>query len=106
MPTAVVVGSGAAGLAAAHALAKDGYVVTVLEAAEHVGGHAHTMEVDGVPVDVGFMVFNRVTYPNMVRPGRPHHHEPAAPHRGHGRGAPGRSWTGLRSWEWRQRAAT
>ena len=65
--TACVVGSGVAGLSAAHSLAEQGFKVTVLEAAAHVGGHAQTLEVDGVPVDVGFMVFNRVTYPNMVR---------------------------------------
>lgn len=62
-----VVGSGVAGLAAAHKLAQSGFRVTLLEADSHVGGHAHTMAVDGVPVDVGFMVFNGVTYPNMVR---------------------------------------
>ena len=62
-----VIGSGVAGLAAAYKLAEQGYAVTVFEAADHVGGHSHTMEVDGTPVDVGFMVFNRVTYPNMAR---------------------------------------
>ncbi len=67
--TAAVVGSGCAGLAAAHALCKLGWRVTVFEADEHVGGHAHTRSVEGTPVDVGFMVCNRVTYPNMVRAG-------------------------------------
>ena len=62
-----VVGSGCAGLAAAHALSKAGLHVTVFEAASHVGGHAHTVQVEGTAVDVGFMVCNRVTYPNMVR---------------------------------------
>jgi predicted NAD/FAD-binding protein len=65
--TAAVVGSGCAGLAAADALAQRGWRVTVFEADAHVGGHAHTRVVEGVPVDVGFMVFNRVTYPNMAR---------------------------------------
>lgn len=68
MPRSVaVVGSGCAGLAAAHALSQAGATVTVYEAASHVGGHAHTRTVEGVPVDVGFMVCNRVTYPNMAR---------------------------------------
>jgi len=40
--------------------------VTLFEASPTVGGHASTLEVEGVPVDVGFMVCNRVTYPNMV----------------------------------------
>ena len=62
-----VVGSGCAGLAAAHALAKAGCRVLLLEAASHLGGHAETLSVEGVPVDVGFMVYNRVTYPNMAR---------------------------------------
>jgi predicted NAD/FAD-binding protein len=61
-----VVGSGVAGLSAAHSFALKGCKVTLLEADSHVGGHADTMVVDGVPVDVGFMVFNSVTYPNMV----------------------------------------
>jgi phytoene dehydrogenase-like protein len=68
--TAAVVGSGCAGLAAAYALAAAGARVTVFEADDHVGGHAHTRAVEGVPVDVGFMVYNRVTYPNMARGAR------------------------------------
>ena len=65
-PHVCIIGSGCTGLAAAHVLCKAGVRVTVLEASSHVGGHAHTLEVEGVPVDVGFMVCNRVTYPNMV----------------------------------------
>ena len=63
-----VVGSGCSGLAAAYELSCRGAEVTVFESAGHVGGHACTLQVEGVPVDVGFMVCNRVTYPNMVRP--------------------------------------
>jgi cyclopropane-fatty-acyl-phospholipid synthase len=65
--TAAVVGSGCAGLAAADALASRGVRVTLFEAADRLGGHADTRQVEGVDVDVGFMVFNRVTYPNMAR---------------------------------------
>lgn len=64
--TVAVVGSGCAGLAAAYHLSQAGCEVTVYEAASHVGGHAHTRSVEGTPVDVGFMVCNRVTYPNML----------------------------------------
>lgn len=67
MKTCAVVGSGCAGLACAHALAKAGVRVTLYESDAQFGGHARTMMVEGVPVDVGFMVCNRVTYPNMVR---------------------------------------
>jgi phytoene dehydrogenase-like protein len=68
--TAAVVGSGCAGLAAAHTLASRGVRVTLFEAASSIGGHADTRQVEGVDVDVGFMVFNRVTYPNMARAAR------------------------------------
>jgi predicted NAD/FAD-binding protein len=65
-----VVGSGISGLAVAHALAGEARV-TLFEAGEHFGGHAHTadVELDGVVhgVDTGFLVFNHRTYPNLVR---------------------------------------
>ncbi len=65
-----VVGSGIAGLAAASTLASDAEVV-LFEADSHFGGHAHTVDLTlgGVShgVDTGFLVFNHVTYPNLVR---------------------------------------
>jgi len=65
-----VVGSGIAGLAAAHALGRDAQV-TLYEAGSHFGGHTHTVDItlDGVThgVDTGFLVFNHRTYPNLVR---------------------------------------
>eukprot|EP00898_Chlorokybus_atmophyticus_P001648 jgi/Chlat1/2484/Chrsp175S02424 len=61
-----VVGGGVAGLAAAWRVAAAGHSVTLYERDVEVGGHARTVQVDGVEVDVGFMVFNRVTYPNML----------------------------------------
>ena len=69
-PRVAVVGSGIAGLAAAHTLAADAEVV-LFEADKHFGGHAHTVDLtlDGVShgVDTGFLVFNHATYPNLVR---------------------------------------
>lgn len=48
-----VVGAGTAGLTAAWALARDGHEVVVFEAGERVGGQLYTLDLDGVPVDVG-----------------------------------------------------
>jgi len=65
-----VVGSGISGLAVAHALADEAQV-TLFEAGDYFGGHAHTVDVtlDGVShgVDTGFLVFNERTYPNLIR---------------------------------------
>ncbi|CAM8988394.1 unnamed protein product [Rhodiola kirilowii] len=61
-----VVGAGMSGLASAYALVKAGVEVVLYEADDSLGGHARTVTVDGVDLDLGFMVFNRVTYPNMM----------------------------------------
>ncbi|MEW5538510.1 FAD-dependent oxidoreductase [Streptomyces cyaneofuscatus] len=66
-----VVGSGVAGLTAAHILHK-AHDVTLYEADDRVGGHAHTHELaasDGRVhrVDSGFIVHNRRTYPHLLR---------------------------------------
>ncbi|MFE4691893.1 NAD(P)/FAD-dependent oxidoreductase [Streptomyces sp. NPDC056749] len=66
-----VVGSGVAGLTAAHVLGK-AHDVTLVEADGRAGGHAHTHDLtssDGRThrVDSGFIVHNRRTYPNLLR---------------------------------------
>ncbi|XP_049386008.1 uncharacterized protein LOC125850167 isoform X1 [Solanum stenotomum] len=61
-----VVGAGISGLVSAYELAKSGVKVVVYEKEHYLGGHAKTVTVDGVDLDLGFMVFNRVTYPNMM----------------------------------------
>lgn len=65
-----VVGSGISGLAAAWLLSRR-HAVTLFEADTRLGGHANTVELtlDGQthPVDTGFLVYNRATYPNLVR---------------------------------------
>ncbi len=64
-----VVGSGISGLAAAWLLGSR-HRVTLIEKAGRLGGHAHTVSV-AVPegeraVDTGFIVYNTVSYPNLV----------------------------------------
>ncbi|MCG7205630.1 NAD(P)/FAD-dependent oxidoreductase [Streptomyces arenae] len=67
-----VVGSGVAGLTAAHILGRAGHV-TLYEADDRLGGHAHTHELTSENegrvhrVDSGFIVHNRRTYPNLLR---------------------------------------
>lgn len=66
-----VIGSGVAGLVAAHELAKRNDV-TLFEADPRLGGHAHTHRVDGgdgtmVSVDSAFLVHNGRTYPTLCR---------------------------------------
>ncbi|KAK4421805.1 Sphingolipid C9-methyltransferase 1 [Sesamum alatum] len=61
-----VVGGGVSGLLAAYVLADGGVEVVLYEKEDYLGGHAKTVTVDGTSLDLGFMVFNRVTYPNMM----------------------------------------
>ncbi len=61
-----VIGSGVAGLSAAHVLGRE-VRVTLFEADSRLGGHADTHVVDGIPVDTGFIVHNERTYPNLMR---------------------------------------
>ncbi|PHT85571.1 hypothetical protein T459_07677 [Capsicum annuum] len=54
-----VVGEGISGLVSAYELAKAGVEVVVYEKENYLGGHPNTVTVDGVDLDLGFMVFNR-----------------------------------------------
>ena len=61
-----VVGTGIAGLSAAWLLSRH-HDVTVYEAAARIGGHSHTVVTpEGVPVDMGFIVYNEANYPNLT----------------------------------------
>lgn len=65
-----VVGSGVAGLTAAHILSRRDHV-TLFEADSRPGGHAHTHDVvqpsGTLAIDTGFIVHNDRTYPNLIR---------------------------------------
>ena len=66
-----VIGSGISGLSAAHFLSKK-YKVDLFEKNNHFGGHSHTVEVSSddstkmISLDLGFIVFNKINYPNLV----------------------------------------
>ena len=65
-----VVGSGISGLSAAYYLSKK-HKVDLFEKESQFGGHANTLKVKydinkEVAVDIGFMVFNKNTYPNLI----------------------------------------
>ena len=68
MRTAVI-GTGIAGNAAAWALSQR-YPVTVYERELRPGGHSHTVTIDydgtSSPVDIGFIVYNEVNYPELT----------------------------------------
>ena len=64
-----VVGSGISGLSAAYYLSKKHHV-DLFEKEDHFGGHSHTIDLmfgeKKVSVDIGFIVFNFQTYPNLI----------------------------------------
>jgi uncharacterized protein len=73
-PRVAIVGSGIAGLAAAHGL-RGLADLTLFEAGDYFGGHTHTVDMSlpdaqGKPVsfgvDTGFLVLNERTYPQLL----------------------------------------
>lgn len=64
-----IIGAGISGLVCAHLLSAN-HEVTVFEAGDHAGGHAHTHAIDlggtTYHVDSGFIVCNDRTYPNFL----------------------------------------
>jgi predicted NAD/FAD-binding protein len=70
MERVAIVGTGIAGMMAAWLL-HDKYDITVFEKKNYIGGHTHTVEVDEdgtkIPIDTGFIVFNKSNYPNLLK---------------------------------------
>lgn len=67
-PRIAVIGTGIAGLSCAWKL-RDVAELTLFEGDQRPGGHTNTVTVEedgrGLPIDTGFIVFNKVTYPNL-----------------------------------------
>lgn len=70
MEKVAIIGTGIAGMSAAWLL-NSHYDITVFEQNDYVGGHTNTVEVEEagqkIPVDTGFIVFNKTNYPHLVR---------------------------------------
>ncbi len=71
-----IVGAGISGLGCAYALRQHPeFDITIYEGGDHIGGHSNTVDfnrtIGGVSIthgiDTGFLVFNRKTYPRLVR---------------------------------------
>ena len=64
-----VIGSGISGLSAAYYLSKK-HKVDLFEQEDYFGGHSYTYDIRNkmktIPVDLGFIVFNELTYPNLI----------------------------------------
>ena len=65
-----VIGSGISGLSASYYLSKK-HSVDLFERENHFGGHSYTIDIiyekkKQIAVDIGFIVFNEKTYPNLI----------------------------------------
>ena len=66
-----VIGSGISGLSASYFLSKK-YKVDLFEKEDRFGGHSHTIDIklnedtNKIHADIGFIVFNKKTYPNLI----------------------------------------
>ena len=64
-----IIGSGISGLSSAYYLSKN-HKVDLFEKEDHFGGHSQTIDIkiqdNLIPVDIGFIVFNKKTYPNLI----------------------------------------
>ena len=64
-----VIGSGISGLSASYYLSKK-HKVDLFEKEDHFGGHSYTLDIlineKKISADIGFIVFNHQTYPNLI----------------------------------------
>ena len=64
-----IIGSGISGLSSAYYLSKN-HKVDLFEKEDHFGGHSHTIDIkiqdNIIPIDIGFIVFNKKTYPHLI----------------------------------------
>mgnify|MGYP002701303562 FL=1 len=65
-----VIGSGISGLSALYFLSKK-HRVDLYEKNDRFGGHSYTLNIQyedkkKIDVDIGFIVFNKKTYPNLI----------------------------------------
>lgn len=65
-----IIGTGISGMASAYFLHQD-HEVTIFEKNKYIGGHTNTVFVKegkkSIPIDTGFMVFNPLNYPNLIK---------------------------------------
>jgi predicted NAD/FAD-binding protein len=70
MESIAIIGTGIAGMGCGYFLHKH-YDLHFYEQNQYIGGHTNTVmvEEDGkqIPIDTGFIVFNYITYPNIVK---------------------------------------
>jgi len=70
MEKIAIIGTGIAGMSAAWLL-NEHSDITVFEQNDYVGGHTNTVNVNengrNIPIDTGFIVFNRQNYPNLLK---------------------------------------
>lgn len=69
-PKLAIIGTGIAGMTCGYFLHKY-FDVFLFDKNQHIGGHSLTAEAiedkKKIPIDMGFMVFNKETYPNLTR---------------------------------------